>query len=139
MSSPFVREKIEAAWKILTPTLPFFETINDAPSNLEVEIPIWGTLVYDVVSRRHETMGSRPWIVEEGTASIVLMSYSGVGDNEIATVAYDVMKAWDLWRYDDSLWVQAVEGPRPPDLEAIGDTYRMLVVLTYHYQTRGGS
>jgi hypothetical protein len=138
MSSLFVREKIQAAWPTLTPSLPFFATINDAPTNLEVEVPIWGTLVYDVITRRHVTMGKNPWIVEEGTATIALMSYSGVGDDEISAVSETVMKAWDLWQYDDSLWIQAVEGPRPPDLEAIGDVYRMLVVLTYNYQTRGG-
>lgn len=138
MSSISVRERLRAAWPTITPGLPFFETINDSPTNLEVEIPIWGTFVFDVVSRQHTTMGSHPWIVEEGTATVALMSYSGVGDDEVAAAAEQVIQGWELWKDGSDLWIQSVDGPRPPDLEAVGDIYRLIVVLTYHYQTRGG-
>lgn len=139
MSSISVRDRMRAAWPIITPSLPFFETINDSPTNLEVEVPIWGTFIFDVVTRAHQTMGSHPWIVEEGTATVALMSYSGIGDDEIAAVADSVVRGWELWKSGDDLWIQSVDGPRPPDLEAVGDVYRLIVTLTYHYQTRGGS
>lgn len=140
MSSEFVRSAIREQWPVLLPTVPLFETINDSPSNLEVEIPIWATLAFDVSSRTNTTMGSRPWIEEDGVVSVMIMSYSGTGDDEITPVADEIVKAWEMWIDDTkNLWVQSVDGPRPPDPEAAGDVYRLLVNLNYRYQTRGGS
>lgn len=139
MSSPHVRSTFTSAWPTKVPDIPFFGTINTSPTNLEVELPIWATAIFDVTSRGHETMGKNPWIVENGSINIALMSYSGVGDDEVALAAEKVMRAFELWYPDSSLWIQSVDGPRPPDLESVGDVYRLLVVLNYTYQTRGGS
>jgi hypothetical protein len=140
MSSPAVREAIREAWLVLTPDIPFVETINDKPPHGATAVPLWGTLIFDVIGRGAVTMGSRPWREETGTATIALMSYAGVGDDVVAQAASQAMLAWDEWiSADGSIWIQSVEGPRPPDLEAVGDAFRLAVTLNYTYQTRGGS
>lgn len=138
MSSIAVRSELRAAWPAITPLIPYVETINTAPDNPDVEVPIWGTFVFDVISRGHITMGSAPWIEEVGTASIALMAYSGTGDDEIASMADVAVRGWEKWiSTDGSIWIQSVAAPVPPDLEAVGDAYRLLVTLTYVYQIRG--
>jgi hypothetical protein len=85
-------------------------------------------------------MGSRPWIEETGIALVVLMSYAGIGDDQVATVAEEVTRAWSMWINDTGdVWIHSVDPPRPPDAEAVGDIFRMAVGLNYRYQTRGGS
>jgi hypothetical protein len=140
MSNIAVRNAFKSAWATLVPTIPLFDTINEAPSNLEVEVPIWATFLFDVSNRGPVTMGSNPWVEEVGTAAVALMGESGVGDEEVAQAAQTVIDAWGAWQaLAGNLWVQSVDGPRPPDPEAIGDIFRLMVVLNYHYQTRGGS
>jgi hypothetical protein len=140
MSSIAVRTGLKNAWPGLVPTIPLFDTINEVPSNLEVEIPIWATFVFDVVNRGPITMGSNPWVEEVGTATVALMGESGVGDDAVAQAAQTVIDAWGAWiSASKDLWVQSIDGPRPPDPEAVGDIFRLAVIFNYHYQTRGGS
>lgn len=139
MSSFAVRQALEAAWPLLTPTLPFVPTINSLPVG-DTTVSIWGTFIYDASLRPHQTMGSRPWIEEQGVATIGLLGLSGVGDDAIAQMADDVVKAWEMWiNATQDIWIDSVDPPRPPDNEAVGDVYRLVVGLNYRYQTRGGS
>jgi hypothetical protein len=139
MSSPAVRDAIRAAWPTLVPTIPLVETINDTPETLEIEVPIWATLVFDVTNRGPVTMGSHPWIEETGMIVVALMSYSGTGDDEVARAAGVIMQAFEMWiSPDKAIWIQSVDGPRSPDMEAGGNVYRLSVNLNYAYQTRGG-
>jgi hypothetical protein len=136
MSSFAVRSAIRDAWPLLLPTIPLVNTISESP---EVDVPVWATLVFDVINRGPITMGSNPWIEETGVAMIALMCYSGAGDDEVAQHADTVMRAWHEWiSPDKAIWIQSVDGPRPPDLEAGGNYYRLSVNLNYAHQTRGG-
>jgi hypothetical protein len=136
MSSYAVRSALRDAWQILLPDIPLVNTVNESPT---VDVPVWATFVYDVVSRGPVTMGSNPWIEEIGVAMIALMSYSGTGEDEVAQKADVVMRAWHEWiSPDKATWIQSVEGPRPPDLDAGGNYYRLSVNLNYAHQTRGG-
>ena len=138
MSSGTVREAMKTAWADLVPTIPLVETINDTPDTIP-ESPIWATFIFDVTSSGPVTMGSDPWFEELGVAMVALMSYSGEGDLTVAAVAEDVIKAWRLWiSPDKAIWIQSADGPRPPDMETAGNSYRLSVNLNYAYQSRGG-
>jgi hypothetical protein len=137
MSSIAVREALRAAWPIVTPTLPYVETINTLANP---DASIWGTFIFEAIARDPQTMGSRPWIEEQGVASVMLLSYAGVGDNDVAAVAELVVRGWTDWiNGTKDIWIQSVDPPRAPDTEAVGDIYRLMVNLNYRYQTRGGS
>jgi hypothetical protein len=139
MSNIAVRNALVAAWPILTPNLPYVPTINQIVADQDTDVPIWGTFIFDTSTRVHDTMGSRPWIEEQGIAIVALLSYSGVTDQDIAQAASDVVKAWEMWHNSDgSIWIHSVDGPSVPDPEAVGDVYRLTVTLNYRYQTRGG-
>lgn len=137
MSSFFVRSQLRQAWPLITPTIPYFETIT-VSTPIEVKNhDVWGTFVFDVTARGHATMGTSPWIVETGTAIAVLMAKSGVTDEMVSVAAEQVMRNWEAWQSSDKmLWIQSVDAPRPPDAESSGDLYRLAVVLSYEYQTR---
>lgn len=140
MSSIAVREALKAAWPTVTPLLPFVDTINTTVDEYEAGAPIWGTFVFDANIRSDQTMGSKPWIEEQGMAVVVLMSHAGIGDDLVAAVANDVVRGWTMWINDtQDIWIHSVDPPRPPDPEAAGDIYRLMVSLNYRYQTRGGS
>lgn len=139
MSSPEVRAELIQAWQAISPNLPYVATINEFVAPSTTTGPVWGTFVFDVISRLDQTMGSHPWIEEQGTATIVLMAQSGTGDDYVASVAGNLVRAWTMWiNSAQDLWISSVEAPRPPDPEAVGDAYRLTVVLNYRYQTRGG-
>jgi hypothetical protein len=140
MSSIAVREALRAAWPIVTPTLPYVETINTLVDPALTDARIWGTFVFESIARDPQTMGSRPWIEEQGVASVMLLSYAGVGDDEVAAAADLVVRGWTEWiNGTKDIWIQSVDPPRAPDTEAVGDVYRLMVNLNYRYQTRGGS
>lgn len=140
MSSIAVRDALRAAWATVTPTLPYVETISQVVDPATTDVEVWGTFVFDSTARDSQTMGSKPWIEEQGTAAVMIAAYSGLGDDVVAQAAEDVVKGWTGWASAAlDIWIHSVDPPRPPDLEAIGDTYRMVVVLNYRYQTRGGS
>jgi hypothetical protein len=140
MSSIFVRESLIQAWPLITPAIPYVPTINQTVLDVDTDKPIWGTFIFDVVTREHQTMGSRPWIEEAGVAVVALVSYAGVSDTEVARAASLVVTGWEMWHNSDqSLWIHSVDGPSVPDPEAVGDAYRLTVTLNYRYQTRGGS
>lgn len=139
MSSLPVRDQLRAAWQVLSPNLPYVETLNVPPDRRHTENQIWGTFVFDAAVRSDQTMGSQPWIEEQGTATIVLMGLAGVKDDDVASLATNLVKAWTMWiNADQDLWIHSVDAPRPPDSEAVGDIYRLTVTLNYRYQTRGG-
>lgn len=140
MSSIAVREALRAAWPTITPLLPFVETINTLVDESDAGVPIWGTFIFESQARDHQTMGSKPWIEESGVALVVLMSFSGIGDDQVAAVADDVVRGWTMWiNSTQDIWIHSVDPPRAPDVEAVGDVFRLAVGLNYRYQTKGGS
>lgn len=140
MSSLAVRDALRLAWPTITPTIPYVETINQLVDPSETDGPIWGSFSFEAQTRDAQTMGSQPWFEEQGIASILLISYSGVGDDEVAAAADLIVRGWSEWiNSTQDIWIHSVDPPRPPDPEAIGDVYRLMVNLNYRYQTRGGS
>jgi len=140
MSSRKVRDELRLAWGVLTPTLPFVETINELPDPATVEEDLWATFVFEGAAADHQTMGARPWVEEQGTATVAIFGRGGVGDQQILAVAEEVTRAWSMWiNSAKDVWIHSVDPPRSPDLEAVGDTFRLAVPLNYRYQTRGGS
>ncbi len=140
MSSPAVRDALRAAWSLLTPSIPYVETINTTPPESETAAPVWATFMFEGQGRDLQTMGSRPWIEESGVAIAVIMAFAGVGDDVVAAAADDIVQGWTNWiDSTGNIWINSVDPPRAPDGEAVGDLYRLTVGLNYRYQTRGGS
>lgn len=137
MSSPAVRSQFRAAWAVTG--VPLVETLNENPSDVEIDVPVWATVMFTADTSQHQTMGSSPWIEEQGTITIMIHSYSGVTDSVVAAAAGEVKNFWDMWISDTKdTWVTSTVGPRPPDPDAQGDYYRLAVDLSYSHQYRGG-
>jgi len=140
MSSIAVRDALRAAWPTVTPTIPYVETINELVDPSETDAAVWGSFIFEATTRDTQTMGSKPWLEEQGSASVVLIAYAGLGDDVVAEAAELVVKGWTGWiNSTQDIWIHSVDPPRSPDVEAVGDAYRLMVNLNYRYQTRGGS
>lgn len=117
----------------------FVDTINRSlPQNPPLPLPdVWGTLQFNVDSRRHLTLGKRPWVEELGICNIIILARSGHGDAPGTTVGDAVMRAWDCWNNGTpNVMFQNVSAPDALDVEAQGDWYGFLVACAYRVQER---
>lgn len=136
MSSQAVRKEFRDGWAV--PAVPLFDTINKSADFATPDPPVWATFSFTADQQSHLTMGSTPWIEEIGVASVFLSSESGETDNAVVAAAEEVRKFWQMWRSSDgNTWVSSVIGPRPPDPDAQGVTYALIVDLIYSHQYRG--
>lgn len=139
MSSEAVRSSIRTAWPLVMPTLPLFETINVALDPAAPTLPdVWASLVFNSTGTFAQTMGSRPWLEEQGLASITILSMFGAGDGPGVVAATEAVKAWTGWISPDrSVWVHAPGAPRAPEEATLGRWSILVVDLDYRYQHRG--
>lgn len=134
MSSELLREAMRTAWPTITPSLPYLDTIN-----LPVPKPlpnVWGTLAFTVQTRRILTMGSSPWIEEQGSAMVVVVARAGDGDGPGIQAATDAMAAWDGWITGTNIWLQNVRAPIALELETLGDWMVLGVECSYRLQEK---
>lgn len=136
MTIQTVRQAFYDAWAV--PNLPLIKTINQAADFATPDPPIWATFAFAADQSSHTTMGSSPWIEEIGVASVFLGGESGDSDATIAQAAEEVKKFWQMWiSPDGNTWVTTINGPRPPDPDAQGITYSLIVDLVYTHQYKG--
>lgn len=136
MSSQTVRDQLKNAWAV--PGVPLVDTINQSADFLTPDPPIWATFAFTADQSVHTTMGSSPWLEESGIASVFLGGSSGDSDQDVATAAEEVKKFWQMWiSQDKNTWITSINGPRPPDPDAQGITYSLVVDLVYIHQYRG--
>lgn len=139
MPTASVRNQVHLAWPRLTPWLRYINTINRSlPQNPPLPLPdIWGTLAFQSTSRRMLTMGSNPWVEEQGTVAILLIGRSGHGDGPLAAAASTVMEAWHGWAAPGGdIWFRSVGAPRQVELESIGEWFILEVACEYTAQAR---
>jgi hypothetical protein len=139
MSSDAIRSAIRADWPRLMPAVRYIDTINRSlPQNPPLPLPdVWGTLGFEVIDRRHLTMGANPWVQETGTISIIVVARSGHGDGPGVAAATAAMHAWDGWRDPTGeMEISAVLPPRETDAEADGNWKLFVVACSYRLQER---
>lgn len=136
MSSQPVRDALRSAWAV--PGVPLFDTINKSADFGTADPPIWATFAFAADQNAHVSMGSKPWMEETGVAAVFLSSESGDADTAAVEAAQKVIEFWRMWvSPDGSTWISSIVGPRPPDPDAQGVTYSLIVDLVYTHQYRG--
>jgi hypothetical protein len=142
MSSIGVRTAVREAWQHLLPGLRYLDTVNRSlPYDPPLPLPdVWGTLAFDVTTRRPLTMGKLPWYEEQGTVTFVICARSGHGDAVGASMGTDVMRAFQTWASrDGSIWFESVGAPKPIELDAVGDWFLFGVAARYKAQERSAT
>jgi hypothetical protein len=140
MSSEAVRASMRAAVAAKAPSVPYFDSVNRSERTLNDTQPlpdVWLTLEFDMERRGPVTMGSRPWVEEAGTATVVVLGKSGRGDADVASAASDLSRAFDGWRDPViDLWIETAGAPQPQPLEGMGEWWALAVPLRYIHQSR---
>jgi hypothetical protein len=139
MSSLAVREEVRAAWLTLMPDVRYIDTINRSlPYNPPLPLPaVWGTLQFEVTTRRQLTMGTNPWVEEIGVVNIIILAKSGHGDASAVEEATNAMRIWDGWYASGGdIYFQNVHAPRQLLEESQGDWVLFVVPCDYKAQER---
>lgn len=133
MSARPVREAFRAAWTLFSPALPYADGINSHPGTLPAR---FGTLVFQAESRRDVTMGTDPWVIEEGTVTVAFFTEAGEGDSD----AIDLATAAAVWfggrQLAPDLRVTGISGPNDPAEEGEGAFFEVQVSVNYEWQGR---
>lgn len=113
--------------------LPLVETVNYGVETDKLPAK-WAAVVYQPEQRADVTMGSNPWVEEQGQFLIGLFARSGTGpavlDAEVALV-----RAAFHGAARDNLVVSEVDGPHDLDPEADGEWWRLALTARFTFQT----
>jgi hypothetical protein len=121
------------------PAVRYIDTINRSlPQNPPLPLPdVWGTLAFTATDRRHLTMGANPWVLERGTATIILVARSGHGDADGIAAATQAMHAWEGWcDATGDIEFLSVGAPTEIDTEADGNWKLFAVACSYTVQEK---
>jgi hypothetical protein len=126
-------EIFESIWAEQASAVPYFQTVN-----LQVDAdtlpPIWGAAIYQPEQREDVTLGSTPWVEEQGQFLIGLIARAGTGpkvlDDAVATIRQAFHGA-----ARDGLVVFAVDGPHDIDPEADGEWWRLALTARFTFQS----
>jgi hypothetical protein len=139
MASEALRVAVRADWSRLMPAVRYIDTINRSlPTKPPLPLPdVWGTLAFAVTDRRPLTMGANPWVLERGTATIIIVARSGHGDAAGIAAATQAMHAWDGWTdATGNMEFSTVGAPDELESEADGNWKLFAVACSYTAQER---
>jgi hypothetical protein len=88
-------------------------------------------------ARADVTMGSDPWVEENGHILIGLCARSGKGEGLLDAAIAAVRAGFDGWRSaDNTIWFRPVIGPENADPEANGEWWVLAMRVPYTVQAR---
>lgn len=133
MSSPEVRTAFRDAWDSYAPGIPYVDAINRHPGPLPAT---FGSLGFQVDSRRDVTMGSEPWVVETGTVLVSFFAPAGE-DDTTAVAAAQHAAVWLLGRsFAPDIFITGIVGPNDAADEGDGEYFETQVAVSYESQGR---
>lgn len=143
MSSGTVRRAFLDNWATYAPPgLDLVEVINEQvdPQELQEKLVDGGdgfaAIVFDLETRRDQTLGSNAWVVEVGTATIRVFYPSAEGDLRTVDACDALVSALAGRRLAAGVLVTAAEGPAEEDPDGEGLAYWLAVRCRYEAQTR---
>jgi len=98
MSSKYVREQFRAAWPVLVPTIPLYETLNVDPDHSQMP-ELWCTVEFYAPNEYAASIGQPSCRRESGTIELTLVVRSGTTDsamNDAAEVIRDAFRYWSV-------------------------------------------
>jgi len=120
-------------WAEQMTTVPFVATVN-CPVDTNALPSLWGAAVYQPDTRSDVTLGSAPWVEEQGQILIGLFTRSGGGSDALDAAVDQVRQAFHGARRD-GLVIFQVDGPHDVDPEADGEWWRLALTARYTFQT----
>ena len=127
-------EVFEAIWaEQIGAALPFVPTVNFGVDTASLPNK-WASAIYQPEERTDLTMGSNPWVEENGQFLIGLFARSGSG---AAVLDAEVQMVRDAFHgaARDNLVITRVDGPHDVDPEGDGEWWRLALTARYSFQS----
>jgi hypothetical protein len=131
MTTPL--EALLSIWDDCIP-LPYIETVN-WPADTDSFPDQWGAVIYQNQQRADVTLGSNPWVEEQGFFLIGLFTRSGKGPADLDTAIAQVRQGLH-GAARDGLRVLQVDGPHDVDPEGMGEWWQVVLTAQFIFQTR---
>jgi hypothetical protein len=136
MTTPL--DAFEARWTAAAIGAPFFDTINQ-PVDLEDMPSVWASAIYHTPQTVDVSMGSAPFVQEDGTIIVAMFASAGTGRNALTPLVDQVRAAYAGWSTNletgkECLFL-SVNGPEDLDPQTTGNWWQL--VLTVPYETYG--
>lgn len=120
----------------LTMPIPFAEVVNTQVTTDQLP-ERWGTAFEDSNTRTDLTMGSNPWVMEEGNLVAALFCKSGIGRSALDDAIAALRGAFHGYQTPDHQFhFVSVVGPAADDNEGIGEWHRLTFIVNYTFRTR---
>jgi hypothetical protein len=129
-------EIFESIWAERAASIPYVEVVNYGVDANELPA-IWGAAIYQPEQREDVTLGSSPWVEEQGQFLIGLMARAGTGAKVLDDAVATIRQAFH-GEVRDGLQIIAVDGPHDVDPEADGEWWRLVLTARFIFQSRRG-
>ena len=126
---------LKERWAVAMP-IPFVEVVNTNVTTDELP-DRWGTAFDDSNTRADRTLGSNPWVMEEGNLIAALFCRSGIGRSALDDAIAALRGSFHGFATPDNrLHFTSVIGPSADDNEGVGEWHRLTFLVTYLFSTR---
>jgi hypothetical protein len=131
-------EIFEARWAAAGISAPYWQTVN-YQVDLDSMPSIWASATYYSPERPDMTMGSEPFVQENGTVLVALFASAGSGSSALNPLVAEVRAAFAGYSVKDAdgetLFVQ-VNGPEDLDPQTTGNWWQLLLTVPCEVYTR---
>lgn len=127
-------EIFEAIWAEQAASVPYVETVN-WQVDTDTLPDVWSAAVYQPEQREDVTMGSTPWVEEQGQFLIGLFARSGTGPKALDGAVATVRQAFH-GAARDGLHIFAVDGPHDIDAQADGEWWQVALTARFTFQSQ---
>lgn len=127
-------EVFEAIWAEQIGAVVPLMTVVNYPFDTNAAPALWGAVIYQPATRADVTLGSAPWVEEQGQFLIGLFVRSGGGEAALDAAVAAVRTAFH-GAARDNLVVHEVDGPHDVDPEANGEWWTLALTAAYTFQT----
>lgn len=129
-------EIFEGIWTERAASIPYVEVVNYSVDTNDLPA-IWGAAIYQPDQREDVTLGSTPWVEEQGQFLIGLMARSGTGPKVLDDAVATIRGAFH-GEVRGGLEIFAVDGPHDVDPEADGEWWRLVLTARFKFQSQRG-
>jgi hypothetical protein len=127
-------EVFRQIWTQTIPAPPYVDTVNQ-PVETDTLPTRWASAIIQPQTRADVSLGSQPWVEENGFFLIGLFTRSGKGPADL-DAAVDAVRAGLHGAALNGLNLEEVDGPHDIDPQADGEWWRLALTAKYTFQTR---
>jgi len=127
-------------WNSVGMLAPFFDVINK-PVELDDMPDIWASAIYHTPNRAEVTMGSKPFVQEDGTIIVALFARAGTGRSVLDPLIEQVRRYFAGWASGDTgdtaarCYFLQVNGPEDLNPETDGNWWQVALTVPYEVFT----